>query len=335
MRWSVGGFQRMARYLTHEWLHGPETGGCEVGFGTWSMRKSGGGGVKNVLMIRMIFGHCSNIAYICLASTSIMSLSTHFTYIPSRSAFVSSRLKCIMSPILRTLITLAIRILLGHFLLREMSLAIRDNVPHMIHVVLVIRLCIFLWVLIQNVDDCATAVLADCFAAAVVFGPEGIRLVREVRGGRRWGKTRGRYHPDPVDSSLLSHFELRGAHVEISFSQRWAASWRRGRRTVEELGGGASACVSVPRRRHTSRAPSSTPAIHYLDLCIAFQSISYATSQAHPHRVRSRLLCTFSVPEDAGRDAHHRSDDGPNATAVTPPQNPGGYILSWPPRDDH
>jgi hypothetical protein len=76
-----------------------------------------------------------------------------------------------MAPILQALITFTVRILLRLLFLRQMALAIRHNLPHMINLVLVILAWVFLGILLQNSDDLATRIVSDGFAAAVVFGP--------------------------------------------------------------------------------------------------------------------------------------------------------------------
>jgi hypothetical protein len=78
----------------------------------------------------------------------------------------------IVSPILQTLVTLAIRILLRLFLLRKMPLTIRHHLPHVVDIVLLVFVRIFLRILLQDGDDLAARIVADCFTTTVVFGPE-------------------------------------------------------------------------------------------------------------------------------------------------------------------
>lgn len=76
-----------------------------------------------------------------------------------------------MSPVLQALITLATRVLLRFLFLREVSLAIGGNLPHVVDVVLIVLAGIFLGVLLQNSDDFATRIVPHGLAAAVVLGP--------------------------------------------------------------------------------------------------------------------------------------------------------------------
>jgi hypothetical protein len=78
-----------------------------------------------------------------------------------------------MSPILQALVTLTIRILLRLLLLRQMPLAVRHDLPHMINIVLIVLAWILLGILLQNRNDLAAGIVADGLAAAVVFGPSG------------------------------------------------------------------------------------------------------------------------------------------------------------------
>jgi hypothetical protein len=92
------------------------------------------------------------------------------TAVPSSLPYKLSLLG-IVSPILQTLVTLAIRILLRLFLLRKMPLTIRHHLPHVIDVILLVLARIFLRILLQDGDDLAARVVADCFTTPIVFGP--------------------------------------------------------------------------------------------------------------------------------------------------------------------
>ena len=60
-----------------------------------------------------------------------------------------------MPPILQTLITLTIRILLRLLLLRQMALTIRNYFAHVINIILLILAWILFGVLVKNSDDLA------------------------------------------------------------------------------------------------------------------------------------------------------------------------------------
>jgi hypothetical protein len=86
-----------------------------------------------------------------------------------------------MSPILQTLITLTIRILLRLLLLRQMPLAIRSHAAHMRDVIFVVSRGVFLRVLLQDLDDFAAAVVR--VGGSVLDG--SVKMEREtgVAGG--------------------------------------------------------------------------------------------------------------------------------------------------------
>lgn len=77
----------------------------------------------------------------------------------------------IMSPVLQTLIALTTRIMLSLLLLRKMPFAVRNDFAHVINIVLLVLAGILFGILLQNGDDSAAAVVPNCLAAAVVFGP--------------------------------------------------------------------------------------------------------------------------------------------------------------------
>jgi hypothetical protein len=66
-----------------------------------------------------------------------------------------SSLLRIVTPVLQTLIALAIRILLRLLLLRKMPLTIRHYLTHMINIFLLVFTSVFRWVLLQDGDDLA------------------------------------------------------------------------------------------------------------------------------------------------------------------------------------
>lgn len=78
-----------------------------------------------------------------------------------------------MSPILQTLITLTLRILLRLLLLRQMPLTIRHHLAHVIDILLLVLFRIFLGVFLQDGDDFSPGFVPDRLAAAVVLGPPG------------------------------------------------------------------------------------------------------------------------------------------------------------------
>lgn len=78
-----------------------------------------------------------------------------------------------MPPILQTLITLTIRILLRLLLLRKMSLAVRNDLAHVINVVLLILVGVLLGILLQDGNNLAAAIVSDSFTGAIVLGPVG------------------------------------------------------------------------------------------------------------------------------------------------------------------
>jgi hypothetical protein len=78
-----------------------------------------------------------------------------------------------MTPVLQTLVTLTIRILLRLILLSQMSLTVSHNLLHMIDIILSVLARIFLGVLLQNCNNIAARVVTDSSAAAVVFRPSG------------------------------------------------------------------------------------------------------------------------------------------------------------------
>jgi hypothetical protein len=76
-----------------------------------------------------------------------------------------------MPPVFQTLITLAVRVLLSLLFLRKMSLAVRNNLAHVVNVILLVLARILLGVLLQNCDDLASRFVTNGFAATVIFRP--------------------------------------------------------------------------------------------------------------------------------------------------------------------
>lgn len=66
-----------------------------------------------------------------------------------------------MTPILQGFIAFAIGILFGFLLLRKVSLVVAYYLSHVPNVVLVVLGWILLWILTQNFNDFATAVIRD------------------------------------------------------------------------------------------------------------------------------------------------------------------------------
>lgn len=66
-----------------------------------------------------------------------------------------------MTPILQRLIAFAIRILFGFFLLCKVSFVIAYDLSHMLNVFLVVLGRILLWILTQNFNNFATAIIRD------------------------------------------------------------------------------------------------------------------------------------------------------------------------------
>ena len=63
-----------------------------------------------------------------------------------------------MTPVLQRLSTLALRILLRLSFLGQMALVVRHDFEHVANVVLVVLAGIFVWVLLQDLDDLAATV---------------------------------------------------------------------------------------------------------------------------------------------------------------------------------
>lgn len=76
-----------------------------------------------------------------------------------------------MSPILQTLITFAIGVLLCLLFLSKMPLAIRHDLPHMIDVVLLILAGVLLGILLENRNNLAARVVTDGLTGAIILGP--------------------------------------------------------------------------------------------------------------------------------------------------------------------
>jgi hypothetical protein len=85
----------------------------------------------------------------------------------------NSSLLRIMSPVLQTLITLTIRVLLRLLFLRKMPFTVCYDLPHVIDIVLLILVRILLGILLQDGNYLAAGIMADCFATTVVLGPAG------------------------------------------------------------------------------------------------------------------------------------------------------------------
>ena len=66
-----------------------------------------------------------------------------------------------MTPVLQTLVALAIRVLLRLLLLRQMPLAVRNDLAHVGQVFFIVLLRVFLWILLQDLDDLAAALCED------------------------------------------------------------------------------------------------------------------------------------------------------------------------------
>ena len=70
---------------------------------------------------------------------------------------MSLRLLRVMSPILQTFRTPTLRVLLRLTFLRKVALVIRDDLAHVLDVFFVVFARIFLWVLLQDLNDLAAA----------------------------------------------------------------------------------------------------------------------------------------------------------------------------------
>ena len=79
-------------------------------------------------------------------------------------------LQRVVPPIFQALVALTVGILLGLFLLSQVTFAVRDDLTHVSKVVLVILVGILGWILFQNLDDVAAGVMTDSLTA-VVFTP--------------------------------------------------------------------------------------------------------------------------------------------------------------------
>jgi hypothetical protein len=78
----------------------------------------------------------------------------------------------IMTPVLQTLVTLAVLVPFSFLFLCKMPLAISYNLPHMINVILVVLARVFLRILVQYGHYFAPRLVPNCFCAPV-FGPTG------------------------------------------------------------------------------------------------------------------------------------------------------------------
>jgi hypothetical protein len=64
-----------------------------------------------------------------------------------------------MAPVLQTLVTFTVSILLRLLLLRKMPLAVCNHLAHVVNVVLLVLAGIFFRILLENLDDLAPRVV--------------------------------------------------------------------------------------------------------------------------------------------------------------------------------
>ena len=69
-----------------------------------------------------------------------------------------SRLLSIVAPVLQRLVALAVGVVFGLLLLRQMSLAVSDHLAHVRDVILLKALGVFRGILVQYLDDLAATV---------------------------------------------------------------------------------------------------------------------------------------------------------------------------------
>lgn len=64
-----------------------------------------------------------------------------------------------MTPILQRLVALAVGILLRFLLLCQMSLTVRDHLPHVLKILVVVLIWLFTGILVEDIDDLAATVI--------------------------------------------------------------------------------------------------------------------------------------------------------------------------------
>lgn len=88
-----------------------------------------------------------------------------------------------MSPVLQTLVTLTVRILLGLLFLCEVALAVRNDLSHMIDVILLVLAWVLLGVLLQDCNDFATRIVTDSLPGTIIFGPlRRLEMLSRIQG---------------------------------------------------------------------------------------------------------------------------------------------------------
>ncbi len=116
-----------------------------------------------------------------------------------------SHLLSIVAPVLQRLVALAVGVVFGLLLLRQMSLAVSDHLAHVRDVLLLIALGVFRGILVQDLDDLAATV-------RVSGPPFTLHQVHDPSKGRSYlscptvsPEPSSLVHPEPCDCSPFSH----------------------------------------------------------------------------------------------------------------------------------
>jgi hypothetical protein len=96
-----------------------------------------------------------------------------------------------VTPILQTLVALAIRIFLGLFLLSKVPLTVCYHLAHVVNVFLLIFISVFLWILLQDSDNLPARIMANlpCGCTKLANAPCAVRTWETLlsrRNRRLW-----------------------------------------------------------------------------------------------------------------------------------------------------
>jgi hypothetical protein len=98
-------------------------------------------------------------------------------YPPGASNYISKatrqtlRFLGVMAPVFQALVTLAVSVLLCLLFLGKMAFAVRNHLPHMVNVILIVLVGHLFRILFQDSDDLAARLVPHRLPTAVVFGP--------------------------------------------------------------------------------------------------------------------------------------------------------------------